>query len=87
MGLDKIIQDGAGHGRLGGWFKKGNLAETTHAGEHGELEPVRHILSDFPLTNAHMNDHKSILLEVSRLLRKTELIYYLDEKDEVLIKL
>ena len=38
-----------------------------------------HILNDFPLMDAHMTDLKSILAEISFLLRETGHISYLEK--------
>ena len=41
-----------------------------------------HIVNDFPLINAHITDLKSILPEISCLLRETGHISYLDKSEE-----
>ena len=42
MGLDRFMQDSTGHGQLGAWFKRGDIAGKIHAGDHGELETESH---------------------------------------------
>lgn len=62
------MQDSTGHGQLGAWLKRGDIAKI-HASDHGERETEQHILSDFPLMDTLMTDLKSILSEISLLPR------------------
>ena len=77
------MQDSTGHGQLGAWIKRGDIAGKIHAGDHGELETEDHILNDFPLMDAHTTDLKSTLAEISFQLRVTGHISYLDKNEEV----
>ena len=40
--MDRFMQDSTGHGQLESWFKRGDIAEKIHAGDHGELETGSH---------------------------------------------
>ena len=59
-----------GHDQLGAWGERGDIAGKIHAGDHGELKTEDHIVNDFPLIDARMTDLKSILPEISFLLRE-----------------
>ena len=70
MGLDGIMQNGTGHGQLGAWFIRDDIAEKIHACEYGEHETEDHILNDLPLMDALMTHLESILSEISFLLKE-----------------
>ena len=81
MGLDGIMQNGTGHGQLGAWFIRDDIAEKIHACEYGEHETEDHILNDFSRMDAHMNDLKSILPDISFLLKEIGYISFLNKKE------